>query len=242
MALYGVISGKGGVGKSLVTTMLAVEGNRRGLNTGILDGDLTGPSIPSAFGLKGPLTQRNGLIVPAETETGIQVVSINLILHDPTMPIIWKGPLLGSAIDQFWNETDWEHVDMTFVDMPPGTGDIAIKVMKDLPLDGLILVSTPQDLVEMIVKKAANMAKELNIPIIALVENMSSFICPDCGSRHEIFGASQVDRIAEELGVETTATIPLNPKMGRKVDEGRAEDIDTKDISPVMDRLIREVS
>ncbi|MDO5712847.1 MAG: Mrp/NBP35 family ATP-binding protein [Tissierellia bacterium] len=242
MSVYGVISGKGGVGKSLVTTMLAVEGNRRGLTTAILDGDLTGPSIPKSFGLgEKPLMQRDGKIIPAVTKTGIQVVSVNLILEDPTEPVVWKGPILTSAIDQFWNETHWKNVDMTFVDMPPGTGDIAIKVMKDIPLKGIILVSTPQDLVTMIMKKAANLAKQLNVPILGLVENMSYFLCSDCGKKHEIFGESQVEKVAKELGIGTIAKIGLYPEIGKAIDEGRAEEIDTEEITPIVDRLVLEV-
>lgn len=238
MKVFGIISGKGGVGKSLVTTMLAVEGTRRGLSVGILDGDLTGPSIPKAFGLTEPLRQRDGLILPAKTPTGIQVVSVNLILEDPTAPVVWKGPLLGGAIDQFFNETGWEHRDFIFVDMPPGTGDVAIKVMKDLPLDGVILVTTPQDLVDMIMKKAANLAKQLDVPQVALVENMSWFQCPHCGSRHEIFGPSQVEKRAEEMGISTTAKLGLSMELRKQVDQGRAEDMDTEGIASVMDRLV----
>ncbi|SHH04778.1 NUBPL iron-transfer P-loop NTPase [Anaerosphaera aminiphila DSM 21120] len=238
MGVYGVISGKGGVGKSLVTSLLAVESNRRGLTTAILDGDLTGPSIPKAFNLKDNLLGVDGLIEPAETKTGIQVVSINLMLDDPSQPVLWKGPLLGGAIDQFWKETNWKHVDMTFIDMPPGTGDIAMKVMTDIPLDGLILVTTPQDLVQMIMKKAANMAKKLNIPIIGLVENMSYYICPNCNTKHEIFGPSQVKEVAEEIGALSHVSLGMSEEIRKLVDSGNIEEIKETGLSSIVDKLI----
>ncbi|RVU54503.1 P-loop NTPase [Anaerosphaera multitolerans] len=238
MGVYGVISGKGGVGKSLVTSLLAVESNRRGLTTAVLDGDLTGPSIPKAFGLKDNLLGVDGLIEPALTKTGIQVVSVNLMLDDPSQPVLWKGPLLSGAIDQFWKETNWKNVDMTFIDMPPGTGDIAMKVMTDLPLDGLILVTTPQDLVQMIMKKAANMAIKLNIPIVGLVENMSYYICPNCNAKHEIFGPSQVEKVAEDFNISNYASLGMSEKVRELVDKGQIEDIEETGLASIIDNLI----
>lgn len=238
MGVYGVISGKGGVGKSLVTSLLAVECNRRGLTTAILDADLTGPSIPKAFGLTAPLMQRDGMIQPAVTETGIQVVSLNLILEDPSTPVLWKGPLLGSAIDQFWNETNWQHVDMTFIDMPPGTGDVAMKVLTDIPLDGLILVTTPQDLVQMIMKKAAFMANEMKIPLIGLVENMSYYTCSTCETKHEIFGPSQVDKVAEDLKIKAVAKLGLKESVREAVDQGNVESVEEPDLEPIMSAIL----
>ena len=237
--MYGVVSGKGGVGKSFVTSMLAVATSRLGYKTGILDGDLTGPSIPKAFGIEDRiLTQKNGKIQPITTATGIDVVSVNLILKDPTEPVLWKGPILSSAIDQFYQETHWESVEYLFIDMPPGTGDVPMKVLKDLPLEGIVLVTTPQDLVTMIIKKAANLAKQLHVPIVGLVENMSFFTCPSCGERHALFGTSHLEEVGKELGVATMARLGLDPKIGALVDKGKVEEVNTEELSPILHKLI----
>ena len=195
--VIGVVSGKGGVVKSLTTAMLAVAANRKGLHTGILDGDVTGPSIPQAFGLHERLLgNQEGIILPALTNLGIEVVSVNLMLEEETQPVIWRGPVVADVVKQFWGRTLWRDIDVMFVDMPPGTGEVPLTVFQSVPLDGIVVVATPQDLVGMIVEKAVNMAKMMNIPILGIVENMSYIKCPDCGKEISIFGESHIDGIA----------------------------------------------
>lgn len=223
--LIGVVSGKGGVGKSLVTAMMAVRINAKGYKTAILDADITGPSIPKAFGLTddGIGMTPNGLMIPATTATGIEVMSANLILDHETDPVIWRGPVIAGAVKQFWQEVLWENIDYMFVDMPPGTGDVPLTVFQSLPLDGIIIVTSPQELVSMIVAKAVNMAKKMNIPILGLVENMSYLSCPDCGKKISAFGESHIDEVAEENGIPVLAKIPIDPKIAGAVDGGMVE-------------------
>ena len=236
--VIGVVSGKGGVGKSLVTSMMAAKMQARGHETAILDADITGPSIPKSFGLHQMVgATEDGLMVPARTYTGIQVLSANLILENETDPVIWRGPVVAGAIKQFWSEAIWENVDYMFVDMPPGTGDVPLTVFQSLPVDGIIIVTSPQELVSMIVAKAVNMAKKMNIPIIGLVENMSYLVCPDCGKKIEIFGKSHVDEVAKLYGIPVLAHIPMDPKITEKVDEGAVEYVETPWLDEAAERV-----
>ena len=222
--VIGVVSGKGGVGKSMVTSLLAVLANRKGLSTAILDADITGPSVPKAFGLTEKaeaMDEKN--ILPVRTKKGIKVMSINLLLEDATQPVIWRGPILAGAVKQFWTDVVWDKVDFMFVDMPPGTGDVPLTVFQSLPLDGIVIVTSPQDLVSMVVEKAVNMANMMNIPIWGIVENMSYFTCPDCGKRLEIFGASKVDETAKRLNIPCVAKLPINPELASQADKGLIE-------------------
>lgn len=221
--IIGVVSGKGGVGKSLVSSMLAVLSARAGHKTAILDADITGPSIPIAFGVHDrPQSDGTG-IIPVKTKEGISVMSLNLLLEHETDPVAWRGPIISGAVKQFWTDVIWGDVDYMFVDMPPGTGDVALTVFQSLPIDGLIIVSSPQELVGKIVAKAVKMAEMVDIPVLALVENMSYFKCPDCGGEHYIFGNSHIEKTAEEYGVKTTARLPIDPELAALCDSGLIE-------------------
>jgi Mrp family chromosome partitioning ATPase len=233
--VYAVVSGKGGVGKSLVTSLLASEMQRRGHQAAVLDADMTGPSIPKAFGLNQHATGTDEYLYPALTSTGVQVMSINLILENETDPVVWRGPVIAGAVTQFWSEVLWENVDYMFVDMPPGTGDVPLTVFQSLPIDGIIIVTSPQELVSMIVAKAVNMAKMMNIPVVGLVENMSYFKCPDCGKEHHIFGESKADSVAKEFGIANVAKIPIDPVIATMVDAGEVEDVGADFLAPVAD-------
>lgn len=223
--VIGIVSGKGGVGKSLVTSLMAVSMNAKGNKTAILDADITGPSIPMAFGIgrDGIGMDPKGLMIPAVTATGIEVLSANLILENETDPVIWRGPVIAGAVKQFWQEALWENIDYMFVDMPPGTGDVPLTVFQSLPVDGIIIVTSPQELVSMIVTKAVNMAVKMNIPIVGLVENMSYMLCPDCGKKIAVFGESHIDEIAMKAGIPVLAKIPIDPQIARAVDAGEVE-------------------
>ena len=218
-----VVSGKGGVGKSLVTSAMAVELNRRGHKTAILDADITGPSIPKAFGITERAKGNEFGIIPETTKTGIDIMSVNLLLENTTDPVVWRGPVIAGTVKQFWSEVIWKDVDYMFVDMPPGTGDVPLTVFQSIPLDGIIVVASPQELVSMIVSKAVKMAELMNIPILGLVENMSYFKCPDCGKEHKIFGDSHIDEIAEEYGTRVLAKVPIDPDLAKSVDTGTVE-------------------
>ena len=220
--VYGIVSGKGGVGKSMVTSQLAVALSRRGCKVGIMDADVTGPSIPKAFGIRDKAVGTERGLFPCVSKHGIEIMSINLLLDDETDPVIWRGPVIGGVVTQFWTDVIWD-VDCLLVDMPPGTGDVPLTVFQSLPVDGIVIVTTPQDLVTLIVKKAYNMAKMMNIPVLGLVENMSYFECPDCGKRHSIFGESKLDEVAKELGVPVLARLPIDPKTAALVDRGAVE-------------------
>ncbi len=221
--VIGIVSGKGGVGKSLVTSLMAVTAQRSGYSAAILDADITGPSIPQAFGLHTRAMGNDEGLLPVKTKTGIGVMSLNLLTANETDPVVWRGPVIGGAVKQFWTDVIWGDVDFMFVDMPPGTGDVPLTVYQSLPLDGIIIVASPQELVGMIVEKAINMAGLMNIPVIGLVENMSYFECPDCGKKHTIFGESRVDEIANKHGIAHTAKIPMNPKLAAACDAGLIE-------------------
>ena len=218
-----VVSGKGGVGKSLVTSAMAVELNRRGHKTAILDADITGPSIPKAFGITERAKGNEFGIIPETTKTGIDIMSVNLLLENTTDPVVWRGPVISGTVKQFWSEVIWKDVDYMFVDMPPGTGDVPLTVFQSIPLDGIIVVASPQELVSMIVSKAVKMAELMNVPILGLVENMSYFQCPDCGKEHKIFGDSHIDKIAEDYGTRVLAKVPIDPDLAKSVDTGTVE-------------------
>lgn len=221
--VIGIVSGKGGVGKSLVTSMLAVTFNRMGKKTAILDADITGPSIPKAFGIKTRCMGNKQGILPAETETGINIISVNLLLENETDPVVWRSPIITGTVKQFWADVIWKDIDYMFVDMPPGTGDVPLTVFQSIPLDGIIIVASPQELVSMIVQKAVKMAKMMNIPILGLVENMSYFVCPDCGKKLSVFGESHIDEVAELYGTKVLAKLPINSELAKSMDEGRIE-------------------
>lgn len=221
--MIGVVSGKGGVGKSLVTSLLAVLTQRQGYKAAILDADMTGPSIPRAFGIHDQALSSEIGILPAASKTGIRVMSLNLLLENDTDPVVWRGPVIAGAVKQFWTDVAWGDVDFMFVDMPPGTGDVPLTVFQSLPLDGIVVVATPQELVGMIVEKAVKMADMMEIPVIGLVENMASFRCPDCGKVHAIFGESHADAIAKAHGISPVCRLPINPKLAAAVDAGAIE-------------------
>ncbi|MGN0524452.1 P-loop NTPase [Eubacterium sp.] len=228
--VIGIVSGKGGVGKSLVSCLLASRCQRAGLKVGILDADITGPSVPKSFGITSRAMQDETGLLPTVTKTGVKMMSINLLLEDVNSPVVWRGPVISGVIEQFWTDVNWGELDYLFVDMPPGTGDVALTVFQSLPVDGIVIVSTPQDLVKMIVNKAFNMARLMNVPVLGLVENMSYYECPDCKKKLNIFGESQIDATAAELGVPVLAKLPINPYVARLVDEGRVEDIDCPEL------------
>ena len=216
-----VVSGKGGVGKSLVTALLAAEMNRAGRRVGVLDADITGPSIPRVFGLEGQQAGGSDYgLVPLQSAEGVEVMSVNLLLEDPSAPVLWRGPIVAGVVRQFWHEVFWGDVDYLFVDMPPGTGDVPLTVFQSLPIDGIVVVTSPQELVGMIVEKAVNMAELMNVPVLGVVENMSYFQCPDCGERHAIFGESHVKDIAEKHGIERVASVPIDPAIAKASDAG----------------------
>ena len=221
--VIGVCSGKGGVGKSLVTSLLAVLAQRQGLKVGILDADITGPSIPRAFGLKEKAGGSDDGIYPVTTKTGIDVMSLNLLLENDSDPVVWRGPVIAGAVGQFWTDVIWGDKDVLFIDMPPGTGDVMLTVCQTIPVDGLILVTTPQELVEMIVEKALKMAGLMEIPVMGLVENMSYLPCPDCGKKIEIFGKSHLEEIASRYDIPLTAKLPIDPKLAGGIDKGMIE-------------------
>ena len=217
--VYGIVSGKGGVGKSMVTSQLAVTMRRRGYQVGILDADITGPSIPKAFGIHDRAMGTENALIPSESKTGIQVMSINLLLENETDPVIWRGPVISGVVQQFWTDVLW-NCDYLFVDMPPGTGDVPLTVFQSLPLDGIVIVSSPQDLVQMIVKKAYHMAKSMNVPILGIVENYSYLVCPDCGKKISVFGESHIEEIASKMDLKVLGKMPIDPSLAELSDKG----------------------
>ena len=221
--VIGVVSGKGGVGKSMTSAMLAVLMNRRGHRTGVLDADITGPSIPRLFGLHERARADELGLYPVRTRTGIDVISVNLLLDHESDPVVWRGPVIAGAVKQFWQEVIWKDVDFLFVDMPPGTGDVPLTVFQTLPVDGIVVVASPQELVSLIVSKAVKMANMMNIPVLGLVENMSYVLCPDCGRKLEIFGESHVAETAAAFGVPVLARMPIDPALARQADLGVIE-------------------
>ena len=219
--VIGVVSGKGGVGKSFVTASLAAQMRKKGYSVGILDADITGPSIPKMFGVHGPAVGNDMGMYPIEAEDGIKIMSINLLMDDEEAPVVWRGPVIAGTVKQFWSDVVWGDLDYLFVDMPPGTGDVPLTVFQSLPVDGIVIVTSPQELVQMIVKKAYNMAGMMHIPVLGVVENYSYFECPDCGKRISLFGESHIDEVAKELGIDVLGKLPLDPKYAQAADEGR---------------------
>lgn len=239
--VIGVISGKGGVGKSTVTCLLAVTAAKKGLKTAVLDADITGPSVPTAFGLTEKATSDGEFMYPVATAKGIDVMSINLLLEDVTSPVVWRGPVLAGAVKQFWTDVVWKDEDVMFVDCPPGTGDVPLTVFQSVPLDGIVIVTTPQELVTMVVEKAVNMAKMMNIPVLGLVENMSYAVCPHCGEKLDIFGVSRVEETAEKFGIGLNARLPITPDVARLFDAGKIEDADVCAVEKFFDGVFGSV-
>lgn len=235
--VYGIVSGKGGVGKSMVTSQLAVTMRRRGYQVGILDADITGPSIPKAFGIHDRAMGTENALIPSESKTGIQVMSINLLLENETDPVIWRGPVIAGVVTQFWTDVVWGDVDYMFVDMPPGTGDVPLTVFQSLPVDGIIVVTSPQDLVSMIVTKAVHMAQMMSIPVLGLIENYSYYQCPDCGAKHAIFGESHLEQEAMQLGLPLLAQLPIDPELAAAIDVGKAESLPVNYLEGVAEQL-----
>lgn len=235
-----IVSGKGGVGKSLVTSMLAVMMQRKGYKTAILDADITGPSIPKTFGVSGQTYATTKGISPAKTKSGIQIMSLNLLLDEDTKPAIWRGPVIAGMVEQFWTDVYWEDVDYMFVDMPPGTGDVPLTVFQSLPVDSVVVVTSPQELVGMIVEKAVNMANMMDIPVHAIVENMSYFICPTCGNRHKIFGDSHIEETAKKFDIDTLCKLPIDSGIAKAVDAGLIEMIYHNELMPIINKLLEE--
>ena len=238
--VYAVVSGKGGVGKSTVTSMLAVAMQKKGYQAAILDADITGPSIPKAFHLDHADAVEEVGLLPALTESGIQVMSVNLLLENETDPVIWRGPILAGAVKQFWTDVLWENVDYMFVDMPPGTGDVPLTVFQSLPIDGIILVTSPQDLVSMVVAKAVRMAEMMKLPIVGLIENYSWLTCPDCGRKINVFGKSHVEAMAKKYNLAILARLPIDAKVAEQMDAGQADRIDTEPMDGAVDVIIEQ--
>jgi len=232
-----VVSGKGGVGKSTVTSMLAVAMARKGCRVGVLDADITGPSVPTAFGVNECQGANEDGLYPAMTRGGIQVMSINLLLDDPASPVVWRGPVIAGAVKQFWTDVIWEDVDYLFVDMPPGTGDVPLTVFQSIPVDGIVIVTSPQDLVSMIVSKAVKMANMMHIPVLGFVENYSYLQCPDCGKKIEVFGKSHLEDIAAEFSVPVLARLPIDPKVAECFDGGLMETVSTDALSAAVEAV-----
>jgi len=235
--VIGVVSGKGGVGKSLVTSMLAVTMKRRDYNVGILDADITGPSIPKAFGVTEKVRGNGAGIVPSKSKTGIDIMSVNLLLDNDTDPVVWRGPVIANTVKQFWTDVIWDDIDYMFVDMPPGTGDVPLTVFQSIPVDGIIVVTSPQELVSMIVEKAVKMAEMMNIPIIGVVENMSYFKCPDCNKEYKIFGDSNIEEVAKKHNLSVLAKLPIDPVIATSCDKGTIELCDDSLFNNIADIL-----
>ena len=233
-----VASGKGGVGKSFVTTTLAVAASRKGLAVGILDADITGPSIPKAFGLTGGTIQSEQGIEPVITDGGLRIMSLNMLIDDPAEPVVWRGPVIAGAVKQFWTDVHWGDLDLLFVDMPPGTGDVPLTVFQSLPVDGVVIVSSPQKLVEMIVGKSVRMAQMMEKKVLGLVENMSYFVCPNCETKHAIFGESQAHALAQRFGIPNVLQLPIDPTYAQSIDAGAAESLVLPEIDAFIDTLI----
>ena len=232
-----VVSGKGGVGKSTVTSMLAVAMAREGKRVGVLDADITGPSVPTAFGVTAPQGANEDGLFPGLSRTGIQVMSINLLLDDPADPVVWRGPVIAGAVKQFWTDVIWEDVDYMFVDMPPGTGDVPLTVFQSLPIDGVVIVTSPQDLVSMIVAKAVKMANMMHIPVLGFVENYSYLQCPDCGKKISVFGKSHIDEIAAQFQLPVLAKLPIDPSVAEAFDNGMMETVNTDAVAGVIEAV-----
>lgn len=232
-----VVSGKGGVGKSMVTSMLAAVSNKKGNHTAILDADITGPSIPQVFGLHSRAYGDENGILPVMTKKGISVMSLNLLLEDEKAPVIWRGPVIAGVVKQFWTDVIWGDVDYMFIDMPPGTGDVPLTVFQSIPVDGIIVVTSPQELVSMVVEKAVNMAKTMNIPILGTIENMSYFKCDQCGKEHNIFGESHINAEAEKFGIKSVCRLPIDPVIASMADNGQGDEMN----EPALDEFFEKI-
>ena len=235
--VIGVVSGKGGVGKSLITALLATAMQKKGHACGIMDADVTGPSIPKVFGLHEKASAVGNSMIPVKTQTGIEVMSVNLILEDETDPVVWRGPLIAGVVQQFWSEVIWEDIDFLFVDMPPGTGDVPLTVFQSMPVDGIVVVTSPQDLVSMIVGKAVKMAQKMNIPILGVVENMSYVLCPDCGKKIMIYGESHIEEVAAQYGIDVLGQLPIDPMVAASCDAGEVETEATTQLGRAVEKL-----
>ena len=235
--VIGIVSGKGGVGKSSVTSQLATLCARHEYKTAILDADITGPSIPKAFGITEKAYGTDDGLLPVKTKTGIEVMSINLLLENDTDPVVWRGPVIAGTVKQFWTDVIWGEVDFMFVDMPPGTGDVPLTVFQSLPLDGIIVVTSPQDLVSMIVEKAVKMAQLMNVPVLGIVENMSYFECPDCGKRHSVFGESKIEEVAAHFGIDTISKLPINSEIASACDKGVVELLSASQLENMAEKI-----
>ena len=235
--IIGVVSGKGGVGKSLTTSLLAAFAHKQGKSVGIMDADITGPSIPHMFGVTDRITGDENGINTVLSPSGIQMVSMNLLLDENSSPVIWRGMVISGTVMQFWTDVIWEDVDLLFIDMPPGTGDVPLTVFQSIPLTGIVIVTTPQDLVKMVVEKAVNMANIMGVPVLGLVETMSYLTCPDCGNKIEVFGCSQAERIAAQYAIPATARMPLDPRISTLADAGRIEDYETDALKDVFAQI-----
>ena len=235
--VIGIVSGKGGVGKSLTTALLAAYAQKQGKSVGIMDADITGPSIPHLFGVTDHATGSEEGIDTVLSPSGMQLMSMNLLLDEATMPVVWRGMVISGTVMQFWTDVIWKDLDLLFIDMPPGTGDVPLTVFQSIPLAGIVIVTTPQDLVKMVVEKAVNMAKMMNIPVLGLVENMSYLSCPDCGKKIEVFGHSQAERIAAEYAIPAVAKMPIDPKISSLADAGRIEDYETDALLGVFEQI-----
>ena len=238
--VFGVVSGKGGVGKSMVTSQLAVAMRREGYNVAILDADVTGPSIPKAFGIHERAGATADAIIPCYSGTGIQVMSVNVLLENETDPVVWRGPVIGGVVQKFWSDVLWEDVDYMFVDMPPGTGDVALNVFQSLPVDGVIIVTSPQDLVAMVVEKAVKMAQMMDIPVLGLVENMSYMSCPDCGKKLYPFGEGRTEEAAAKYGLPVLAKMPIDPKLAKLVDNGAIETFEGEWLNEAVEAILKK--
>lgn len=235
--VIGIVSGKGGVGKSMVTSLMATTMNKRGHKTAILDADITGPSIAKAFGVSGNTYQTEEGILPANSKGGIDIMSMNLLLENPQDPVIWRGPVIAGVVKQFWTDILWENEEFMFIDMPPGTGDVPLTVFQSIPIDGIIIVTSPQELVSMIVEKALRMANMMDVPVLGIVENFSYFMCSDCNKKHFIFGEGKTDEVAQRLGIKTVAHLPINPSVAQHVDNGDIEGYDCTELSELADLI-----
>ena len=239
--IIAVVSGKGGVGKSMVTSMLAAQSNRKGFSTAILDADVTGPSIPHVFGLTGQAYGDENGILPMKTKNGISVISLNLLIENVTDPVIWRGPVIAGVVKQFWTDVIWNDVDYMFVDMPPGTGDVSLTVFQSIPVDGIVVVTSPQELVSMIVEKALKMAKTMNVPILGIAENMSYFKCDECGKEHNIFGESHIKEIAEQFGISSVCRLPINPSIASMADKGLGDEMNDAAIEKFFEEITAKI-
>ena len=235
--VIGVVSGKGGVGKSLVSSLLAVATQRAGFKSAVMDADITGPSIPKAFGVHDKALGQDDGVFPAETKKGTKIISINMFLEDESDPVVWRGPVIAGMVTQFWTEVMWGDVDFLFVDMPPGTGDVPLTVFQSLPVDGVVVVTSPQELVGQIVEKCVRMAEMMNVPVLGLVENMSYFVCPDCGEKHEIFGASHAAEAAQAHDIDTVCRIPMDSRLAANMDAGEIEEFEGDWLQPLVGKL-----